>query len=128
MFDGKVIPKTNIVNRLQFLMNRKPIGYDEPPPSTMELKRRLLQIGVPKTWISGDGYIEHQSSQSRDAEEPLRESYTTSNTQPSDTASQRLDIRTESPDYDQKQRLLKKGEHVSRQRERNVAGRHFHIR
>lgn len=123
MFDGKVIPKTNIVNSLQFLMNPKTIGYDEPPPSTMELKRRLLQIGVPKTWISGDGYIEHQSSQSRDAEEPLRESYTTSNTQPSDTATQRFDIRTESPDYDQEQRLLKEGEHVSRQRERNVAGR-----
>ena len=104
-------------------MNPKTIGYDEPPTSTIELKRKLLRIGVSKTWISSDRYIEHQSSQSRDAEEPLRESYITSNTQPSDTPTQRLDIRTESRDYDQERRLLKEGEHMSRQRERNVAGR-----
>ena len=124
MFDGKVVPKTNIVNSLQFLMNPKTIGYDEPPPSTMELKRRLLQIGVPKTWISGDGDIEHQTSQSKDAKEPLTESYATSNTLPTDTPDRGLDVPTESPDYVREQRLLKEGEHISRPRERNVAGRH----
>ena len=119
IFDGKVKPKTNIVNSLQFLMNPETIGYVDPPPSTMELKRKLLEIGVPKKWISRVGDIEQQPPTSTSVGDSIDELYTLAPMRPNQVST----VRPESPDNVREQRLSMEGEHVSRGRIRNVAGR-----
>ena len=51
MINGRLLPKTNIVRSLQFLMKPEDMNYVRPK-GVLELRDALLEINVPSGWIA----------------------------------------------------------------------------
>ena len=50
IIDGKLMPKTNIIRSLQYLLKPEGMNYVRPP-GTDTLRAKLVEVGVPEGWM-----------------------------------------------------------------------------